>query len=391
MFRGGALIIALVTLLALLWNVRALVLVLFFAVLLALPLASAAGYLERRFRLPRAAWVAALVVMILASLYGTGVLLAGPITSQMQQIREQLPQAVDRVEAWLNSRPFIGRVVLGGSEVAQSGGADGTGEAARQDQAVGSPPPSQGAEKNRQLEAGGAPTEGGERDSARTPSMKNRLATQLREHAGTFFPFVMSTVTAISGVLLVIFLVIYLAADPRLYVSGMLRIVPERHRDRTLDIARAVASNLRRWLAAQAVSMGVIGAITTVALFLLDVKAALALGILAGLSEFVPVFGPIISAIPALGIAFVDSPAKALYVLIAYVVIQQVESNIVAPLVMKRGVDVPPVVTILSGTVMTILFGFLGLLVAVPLAAALLTVARELTAPVADEQIAEDA
>lgn len=380
LFRGGALIIALVILLAVLWTVRAFVLVLFFAVLLALPLEAASGYFNRRFRVPRAAGVAALVLATAGTLYGAGLLLASPIASQMEEVQEQLPQAVDRVEAWVNSRPFVGRVILGGREVAESrGGA----------QATDGPPRATGSPQETQLPAAGASQERGRQDSAASmpPSLRNRVAAQLREHAGTLFPFVMTTVTAISGVLLVIFLVIYLAADPGLYTAGVLRVVPERHRDKTLAIGRAVASNLKRWLAAQAVSMGVIAAITTLALFMLDVKAALALGILAGVSEFIPVFGPLISAIPALGIAFVDSPTKALYVLIAYVVIQQIESNIVSPLVMKRGVDVPPVVTILSGTVMTILFGFLGLLVAVPLAAALLTVGREVTSPVPEEQI----
>lgn len=208
-----------------------------------------------------------------------------------------------------------------------------------------------------------------------------RVATQLREHAGTLFPFVLSTVTGISSVLLLLFLIIYLAADPDLYVNGILRIVPDARREKTLVVAQEVGATLKRWLAAQGVSMAVIGVITTVTLYFLDVKAALALGVLAGVAEFIPVFGPILSAVPALGIAFVDSPTKALYVLIAYLIIQQVESNIVTPLVMKRGVDVPPVVTIIAGTIMMILFGFLGLLVAVPLAAGLLTVARELTTP----------
>lgn len=309
LFRGGALIIALVILLALLWTVRAFVLVLFFAVLLALPLAAAAGFLERRFRVPRPAGVAALVLAIVAALYGVGVLLAGPITSQMKEVQEQLPQAVDRVEAWVNSQPFVGRVVLGGREVAQSDGGGRADDTARQGQPAGSPSPSQPAQQNAQRQTAGAPADRGKGDSADTlsPSLRNRLAAQLREHAGTFFPFVMSTVTAVAGVLLVIFLVIHLAADPRLYMAGLARVVPERHRDRTLGIARAVASNLKRWLAAQAVSMGVIAAITTGALFLLDVKAALALGLLAGLSEFIPVFGPLVSAIPALGIAFVDT------------------------------------------------------------------------------------
>ncbi|HEU4521942.1 MAG TPA: AI-2E family transporter, partial [Thermoanaerobaculia bacterium] len=337
--------LAVVAAAALLWTVRAFVLVFFFGLLLALPLGSAAGFLHRRFRVRRGLAVVAMVLLVLGLMVGSAFLLAGPIATQYGEIRDTLPQAIDRVEEWLDRAPFLERVVLGGEEVAE-------------------------AEKDTQ-----AP------EQEESASMRNRLASQLRDHAGILFPFVMSTVTAISGVLLVLFLVIYLAANPQLYRDGLLRLVPRDRREKTAAVGDEVASTLNRWLAAQGVSMLVIGIISTIGLLLLDVRAAVALGVLAGISEFIPVFGPILSAIPAIAIAFVDSPTKALYVLILYIAIQQVESNIVTPLVMKHGVDVPPVVTIIAGTIMTILFGFLGLLVAVPVAAALLTIGRELTEP----------
>lgn len=356
--RTAAVVAGLLLVLLVLWRVRAFVLLLFFAALLALPLATAVTFVHRRLHVRRSIGLAIVVLALGGVLYGVGALLAAPIAGQMEEVQQQLPQAVDRVEAWLDGRPLLGRVVLGGSEV--SDGNPSTGPAVAE---------------------------------AETPddsSLESRAASQVRQHAGTLFPFVVSTVTAVSGALLAFFLTIYLAADPKEYVTGFLRVVPVERRRRVLEIAREVATTLNRWLAAQEVSMLVIGVITTVALYLLDVKAALALGVLAGISEFVPLFGPLLSAIPAIGIAFVDSPTKALYVAIAYVAIQQVESNLITPLVMKRGVDVPPVVTILAGTLMTILFGFLGLLVAVPIAAALLTVAREVT-PDVDEDLVRDA
>lgn len=356
--RAAAIVIAIVLVLALLWTVRSFVLLVFFAALLALPVSAAATYLHQRWNVRRSLGVAATILALAAALYGGGILLAQPVSEQLQEVSDELPQAVDKLEGWLNGRPFLGRLVLGGREIASQHG----GAASAPDRGVRSE------------------EEGRTSDDA-PESLRMRVATQLREHAGTLFPFVLSTVTGISSVLLLLFLIIYLAADPDLYVNGILRIVPDARREKTLVVAQEVGATLKRWLAAQGVSMAVIGVITTVTLYFLDVKAALALGVLAGVAEFIPVFGPILSAVPALGIAFVDSPTKALYVLIAYLIIQQVESNIVTPLVMKRGVDVPPVVTIIAGTIMMILFGFLGLLVAVPLAAGLLTVARELTTP----------
>ena len=366
--RTAAVVAAIALLLGLLWIVRSLVLVLFFAILMAIPISAGATFLRRRFRLPRGAGVAAIILLVIGSLVGAGALMASPIREQIQEVRSQLPRAVDRAEAWMNRTPFVEDVVLGAEEAPA-----GTDPATEKDAAA-----DDAAERPKATEAdpeAGEPAE---------PSMRERLAAQLHEHAGRLFPFVVSTVTAVSGLFLVLFLVIYLAADPHVYARGTLRLVPTRHRKRTLEIGEEVRGTLLQWLGAQAVSMAVIGVITTIALYVLDVKAALALGVLAGVSEFIPVFGPLLSAIPAIGIAFADSPTKALYVLITYIVIQQIESNIVSPLVMKHGVDVPPVVTILSGTIMTLLFGFLGLLIAVPLAAAALTILREITPPASE-------
>jgi predicted PurR-regulated permease PerM len=134
----------------------------------------------------------------------------------------------------------------------------------------------------------------------------------------------------------------------------------------------AMGVSLRRWLVAQLIGMLVIGAISTVALLLLDVRAAVALGIIAGILEFVPYFGPIISAVPAMAMAFLDGPEKALWVAVAYLAIQQIEGNIMMPLLMKEGLDLPPVLTILSQAALSLVFGFVGLLFAVPLLGAVM-------------------
>jgi predicted PurR-regulated permease PerM len=106
------------------------------------------------------------------------------------------------------------------------------------------------------------------------------------------------------------------------------------------------------------------------------VKAALPLGILAGVSKFIPIVGSIFAAIPAIAMAFIDSPHKALVVAIGYIVIQFVENHVLVPVLMKRGVNLPPAMTLGIQALMALLFGFLGLLVAVPLLAAILTIVR---------------
>jgi predicted PurR-regulated permease PerM len=133
-----------------------------------------------------------------------------------------------------------------------------------------------------------------------------------------------------------------------------------------------MAVSLRKWLVTQMIAMAVIGAVSTIALLILKVKAAVALGILAGLFEFIPTIGPIISAVPAIAMGFLDSPEKALVVALVYVGIQFLENHILIPLLMRGGVDIPPALTVVSQALMTLVFGFIGLMVAVPLLAAVM-------------------
>ena len=124
--------------------------------------------------------------------------------------------------------------------------------------------------------------------------------------------------------------------------------------------------------------MVLIGALTGGALALLDVRGAAALGVLAGLLEFVPFFGPIASAVPALGIALLDSPQKALYVLILYLVMQQLEGNVITPLLLERRLDIPPVLTVVTVAALGVVFGVIGMLIAEPLLAAVLVTTKML-------------
>jgi len=173
----------------------------------------------------------------------------------------------------------------------------------------------------------------------------------------------------------------------------MLQLVPPRERERAALTMTRLATTLRRWLVTQLIAMLVIGAVTTFFLLAIHVKAALPLGILAGISKFIPIVGSIFAAIPAIAMAFIDSPHKALVVALGYFVIQFVENHLLVPILMKHGVNLPPALTLGIQALMSLLFGFLGLLVAVPLLAAILTIARTMnggaTAPSAgDESLA---
>jgi predicted PurR-regulated permease PerM len=123
-----------------------------------------------------------------------------------------------------------------------------------------------------------------------------------------------------------------------------------------------------RWLLGQLLAMMFVFVLTGLGLRAIGVRAALALALLAGLAEFVPIIGPVVSAIPALLIALAEGWQTALWTLLLYLAIQQVESNLITPLVQHRVVSLPPAVALFALVAFGLLFGSLGVLFATPLA-----------------------
>ncbi len=119
-----------------------------------------------------------------------------------------------------------------------------------------------------------------------------------------------------------------------------------------------------------------IGLVTWIGLYFLGVPLALTLGLIAALLSFIPNFGPIISVFPALLVAFVDSPMKAVYVGILYLCIQMVESYLVTPFIERETVSLPPALTMIFQLTLVVTLGFAGLVLATPLLAVLLVVVQ---------------
>ena len=173
---------------------------------------------------------------------------------------------------------------------------------------------------------------------------------------------------ALASFLLLLFGGIYLAISPRLYRDGLVKLVPpaiQPNVNATLDDA---GEALKRWLAGQLIAMLLVGVFTAAGLWLAGVPSAFALGLIAGLAEFVPLIGPIIAAIPALLIASTQDLQTVLLALSVLVVVQQVESNLIAPVIAGRMVSIAPAVGLFAVVAMGVLFGPLGLLLGFPLA-----------------------
>ncbi|HET6836608.1 MAG TPA: AI-2E family transporter [Gemmatimonadales bacterium] len=348
--RAVAIVAGFYIALQLLWVGRSVILLTFLGVLFGLALTAGVDWLERR-RIPRGLGAILLVLAFFGILGGLGAVTAPSITGQLRELKTQLPQAINKIQSWVRERQEGVSQVL--EQVAPD--AAGSGQGAEQ------------AEKpERKPQAKPGEQEQGE--SEQKPG--GGLADQLGGVGRFAFGFFSSTMAALAGFILILFVAIFVAVDASTYHKGLMHLFPHRARRRAGEVLSSTATMLRRWLLTQFVAMIAVGALTATVLLLLDVKAALGLGIIAGILEFIPIAGPIIAAVPGIAMSFLDGPEKAVYVTLAYIAIQQVEANLITPLLMKRGLELPPVLTITAQGVLSLVFGFIGLLVAVPMLAA---------------------
>jgi predicted PurR-regulated permease PerM len=180
------------------------------------------------------------------------------------------------------------------------------------------------------------------------------------------------------NILIVGILGLYLASQPSLYSRGLKHLLPLSYRERAGEVLRVIDEALRRWLVGRFALMLINGALTAMGLKLLGIPLAMTLGLLAGLLNFVPNFGPWIAAIPAVLIAFLQGPQQALYVAVLYLVLQSVDGYLLTPLVDRKSVELPPVLTITAQVVLGLAFGFIGILLASPLTAVALILIKML-------------
>jgi len=190
--------------------------------------------------------------------------------------------------------------------------------------------------------------------------------------------YLYSAVWVITGLVLLLFIGLYLSFDPDLYRRGIVRCIPARKRTRAGEVIQGVEHVLQRWLIGKCVSMTLVGILTGIGLWLLGIPLAFTLAIIAALLAFIPNFGPVISAFPAVLLGLLQSPMMSLYVILLYLGVQLVESYMITPLVQRKAVSLPPVLLIVFQVLMGVLAGSLGLIFATPLLAALLVIVEML-------------
>ncbi|HEX2530841.1 MAG TPA: AI-2E family transporter [Burkholderiaceae bacterium] len=185
-----------------------------------------------------------------------------------------------------------------------------------------------------------------------------------------------STFQAIFSLVVVLFIGFYLAAQPRMYQRGFLALLPPRARPRAYEVLDRVGQSLRWWLLGRLITMIAVGSAAGIGLWWLDIPLAFTLGIMTGLLEFIPYLGPILSALPALLIAFNIDPMQAFYVLLLFVGIQSAENYLLSPVIEQRTVSLPPALVIFSTLLLATIFGALGVVLASPLTATCIVVIK---------------
>ena len=178
---------------------------------------------------------------------------------------------------------------------------------------------------------------------------------------------------------LVAFIVtVYLVVHPTTLVDGFVSLFPAGRRERVRDVLGKMYQAVRKWFLGQLSAMVIIGALTTIALYIIGIPYAFFIGALSGILAFIPLIGTFISLIPQVILALAVDPVLVVWVLLSSIAIHQIEAHVIHPVVMSRAVTLHPVVVVSAILIMGTLFHVIGLLLAVPLVAALSVLVREL-------------
>lgn len=209
----------------------------------------------------------------------------------------------------------------------------------------------------------------------------NQGISALKDNLSSAVGSVFSSVFAIFGGIISFFVILVMTFYMTVEESAMKRslsfVLPDKYQPFTLQLINKVQKKIGDWLKGQLVLSLIIGLMSYVGLLILGVNYALILALVAAIGEFIPYIGPFISAVPAILLAFTQSPVKALLVLILYVIIQQLENNLLVPKVMQKAVGLNPIISIIALMVGAKVGGLLGMILAIPVATAITVILKE--------------
>lgn len=321
-------LLVLIICLYVLWEIRKLLLLVFAAIVFATSLNQLVRWFSKKLKLPRFWSVLLSLAVFSAITIGFFFLIVPPFITQFQELIDLFPRAIDiwstrfrqlpnDLPTWLNQyipRPNINTKVFRPSQ-----------------------------------------------------QLLQQLQPFVQSLLGGAGVFVSNTLGMILSFLFVLVVTIMMLAQPLAYRKIFVRLFPSFYRRRVEEILNECEISLGKWVIGAIISMTLVALLSFIGLSMIGVRLALAQGVLAGLLNFIPNIGPTLSVVLPMGVALLDNPWKSLFVLILYIFIQQLESNIITPYVMAQQVSLLPAITLVSQVVFATFFGFLGLVLALPI------------------------
>jgi predicted PurR-regulated permease PerM len=319
----SACVIALLAISAAIWVTRELLLLLFAGVLFTIVLSAAADWISGRLHVRRAWGLALTLLLFLVTFSLTIWLIGARASSEVQNLSQQLPETAAELHEKLSQHPW-GQAVL------------------------------------------------------RSMPSPEDLLSDGSQMVHKSWSAAWGLIGILGSSLVIFFVGLYLAINPPSYRNGFVRLFPVTFRPRIAATVEDAGTMLAHWLLGKLSLMCLVGVLTAAGLWLLGIPLVLSLAILAAALDFIPNIGPIASAVPALLLAFLKGPITVLWVALLYLAVQFLESYILAPLVQRRAVSLPPALLISAQILLPMLFGFPGLLLATPLTVLLMVVIRKL-------------
>ncbi len=222
----------------------------------------------------------------------------------------------------------------------------------------------------------------GEGNNLLPDELIDQVVTQVTDAVGrlggSVLPVVGGVANSILSALIIFFLSMYLLAEPELYVNGIIKLTPVWYRDRMSVILLRLDTTLRAWLSVTGVSMIVVAVLTGLGLAILDIREWLALGVLAGVLSFVPNFGPVVALIPSVAVALVQVPHNVVWTAVIIYGVSFFQSQVVSPVLASERMNMPAILILLGQIIFGFFFGFLGLMLAVPLSACVAVLVDEM-------------
>jgi predicted PurR-regulated permease PerM len=318
--RLGTLIGFLTILIALyiLWRIKQVLLLAFAAVVFATAINQLVRLLQKKFNLKLQTAIAIAVTGVLTFIIGFIALVIPPFIDQFQQLITLIPTGLEKLSNWSE---WLSNIL-----------------------------PNNLIKEVKGLE-----------------TLTQNLQSFIDQFISNFFDLFSSTLGIFLNSLLVIVVTIMLLSNPTPYKQMFLLMFPAFYRQRVQTILKKCERNLGGWAIGIIFNMTVIAIMSGIGLLLLGVRLPLANSLLAGMLTFIPNLGPVLSVVPPAAMALLDAPWKALAVVLLYIFIQQIESNILTPIVMQKQVSLLPAVTLLSQVAFAVFFGILGLFLALPI------------------------